>query len=147
MGRNSEGVGDAIEEGEHCCYIDGFRNLRLGPAMLMERLYVLGGGPISGFGDLLYIFEQRTVGRGEIGGVEIAISDGLNGLFIGSLNTQEVSMRVQSIRTAVQVRHPTRNPFLGLARQAGGAAHDESLTSRSIARDRQRGQARAWCPA
>jgi hypothetical protein len=32
-------------------------------------------------------------------------------LIIGSLNTQEVSMAVQSIRTPVQVRHVTGNQF------------------------------------
>jgi len=38
-------------------------------------------------------------------------------LLFCSLNTQEVSMRVQSIWTAIQIRHPARNRFFRLARQ------------------------------
>src|SRR6185437_9426135 len=45
-------------------------------------------------------------------GIEIALGDRLYSLFFGSLNTQEVGMRVQSIRTAIQVRDPGRNGFL-----------------------------------
>ena len=44
-----------------------------------------------------------------------AIGDGLNCLFFRSLNTQEVCMRVQSIRAAIQPRYPARDRFLGLA--------------------------------
>jgi hypothetical protein len=42
---------------------------------------------------------------------EIAGSKRLDCLFIGPLNPQEVSMRIQSIRTAVEIRNPTGNRF------------------------------------
>jgi hypothetical protein len=44
---------------------------------------------------------------------QVAIRNGLYSFFFGSLNTQEVCMRVQSIWTAIEPRHPARDRFLG----------------------------------
>jgi hypothetical protein len=74
--------------------------------MIAERLHVFKRGSIRRLRNLLHVVEQHALRRRKRGSVEIALGDGLYGLFFGSLNTQEVSMRVQSIRAAVQVRDP-----------------------------------------
>ena len=85
--------------------------------MIAEFLHIFGGGLVCRLGDLLDVVEQRPFGRAQTRSLQIALGYRLYRCLFRSLNTQEVSMRVQSIWTAVQVRHPARDGFLGLSRQ------------------------------
>ena len=53
--------------------------------------------------DQLRILHQRVFRRSQVGLVDLAFQDRGDTLFVGSLNTQEVGMTVQSIGTAVEV--------------------------------------------
>jgi hypothetical protein len=55
--RHSEGVGDAVEEGEHGRDVDCLGDLVFGPALATEFLYIFGRGAIRRFGNLLNVFE------------------------------------------------------------------------------------------
>ena len=115
MRSDPEGIRYSIEEREHCGDIDSFSDLRLGPTMISQLLHVLICGAIRRFRHLGYIVEQSTFRRAQACFVQIAIRDGLYGFVFGSLNTQEVCMRVQSIRTAIEPRYPARDRFLASA--------------------------------
>jgi hypothetical protein len=85
--------------------------------MVAESLHILRRRAIRCFGHPGDIVKQSALRRAQIGLVELAFSDCLYGCFFGSLNTQEVGMRVQSIWTAVEPGYPTGDSFLGSARQ------------------------------
>ena len=51
--------------------------------------------------DQLHVIQQAALRHGKTGFVQIALKDCSYALIGGSLNTQEVSMAVQSIRAAV----------------------------------------------
>jgi hypothetical protein len=78
-------------------------------------LHVFICGAIRRLGHLGYIIEQSTFRRTQACFFQIAIRDGLYRFVFCSLNTQEVCMRVQSIRAAIEPRYPTRDRFLGSA--------------------------------
>jgi hypothetical protein len=78
-------------------------------------LHVLICGAIRRFCHLGYIIEQSAFSRTQPCLLKIAIRDGLYRFVFGSLNTQEVCMRVQSIGAAIEPRHPTRDHLLGSA--------------------------------
>lgn len=67
------------------------------------------------FGNQLNIFHQGALCGSQSRLVEIALHDSFYALIGGSLNTQEVSMAVQSIRAVVQVRNVTSNHLLVIA--------------------------------
>ena len=115
MGSNPEGIGNPIEEGEHRGDVDCFSDLRLRPTMIAQRLHVVIGGAIGCFRHPGHVVEERAFRRAQACIFQIAIRDGLYRFFFCSLNTQEVCMRVQSIRTAIEPRHPARDRFLGFA--------------------------------
>jgi hypothetical protein len=110
-----EGIRNPIEESEHRGDIDRFSNLRLRPTVSAQRLYVVIGSAIRCFRHLGYVVEESTFRRAQSCFFQVAIRDGLYSFFFGSLNTQEVCMRVQSIWTAIEPRHPARDRFLGFA--------------------------------
>jgi hypothetical protein len=110
--RDAECVRDAIEECEHRRDVYSLRNLRLSPSVRPQFIYILCSRAIGGLRHLLYILQQRTLRIAETGFIQISLSDGLNCLLVGSLDTQEVSMRVQSIWTAIEPRHPACDRFL-----------------------------------
>jgi len=60
--------------------------------MLPQYLHVLGGGAIGCLRHLLYILQQRTLRIAETGLIQPSLSNGLNCLLFGSLDTQEVGM-------------------------------------------------------
>jgi hypothetical protein len=64
LGGDAEGVGDAVEEGEHGGDVDGFGDLGLGPAVVAELLDVFVGGAIGGLGDLGDVVEESALGGG-----------------------------------------------------------------------------------
>jgi hypothetical protein len=115
--RNAEGVGNTIEEGKHGCDIHGFSNLFLLPARVAEPLHVVRSCLVSRFCNQLYVLEQCPLARSETGFVKLAVEDCLYALICGSLNTQEVSMTVQSIRASVQIRDMAGNHLLMPSRQ------------------------------
>jgi hypothetical protein len=80
--------------------------------MCPQYVYILWSRAIGCLRHLLYILQQRTLRVAETGFIQISLSDGLNCLLVGSLDTQEVGMRVQSIWTAIEPRHPACDRFL-----------------------------------
>ena len=83
--------------------------------MCPQYVHILWSRTIGCLRHLLYIVQQRTLRIAETGFIQISLSDGLNCLLVGSLNTQEVGMGVQSIWTAIEPRYPAGNGFLGFA--------------------------------
>jgi hypothetical protein len=110
--RHSEGISHAIEESKHGGNVNRFGDLLFLPAGVAKFLHVFRRCAICRLGDLLHIIEQPPFGGGQSRLIELAFDDGLYTLIIGSLNTQEVSVAVQSIRAPVQVRNVTGNHLL-----------------------------------
>ena len=117
MRRNAEGIGDAVKESEHCRDIYCLGNLFLLPAHVAERLYILRGRLVSSFGDQLDEIQQRPLRGSETRFLKLAFDDRPYALIIGSLNTQEVSVAVQSIWATIQVRDVAGNHFFMPPRQ------------------------------
>ncbi len=101
--RNPEGIGNAIEERKQCCDVDGLRDLWFRPSGVTEPLDVLGGCAWGCLSDLANIIEQKALGGGKPGAIEVTFGDGGYGRIFGSLYTQEVGVRVQSIGTSVEI--------------------------------------------
>jgi hypothetical protein len=139
--RNAEGVCHAVKEGEHRRDVYRLGNLGLTPTVLAQRLYVFRGRAIRRLGHLGDIFEQRTVRVVERRVLEIARNQRLDCFLFCSLNPQEVSMRIQSIRTAIQPGDPAGNRFFCPAREVPfrkmdriAEAHDLAQKIRAMAK-------------
>jgi len=115
--RNPEGIGHAIEKGKQRGDVYRFGNLGLAPTVMAQDFYVFRRGAICRLGHLGDILQQRTMRVVERRLFEVARRQRLDCLFFCSLNPQEVSMRIQSIRTAIEPGDPTGDRFLGPARQ------------------------------
>ncbi len=109
--------------------------------MLTQFLHIFRGGAIRRLGHLSDILQQRTVRVVECCLVELALRQRLDCLFFCSLNPQEVSMRIQSIGTAIEPRDPTGDRFLGPAREVPfrkmdgvAEAHDFAQEIRAMAK-------------
>ena len=100
---NAEGIGHAVEKCEQCGDVHGFGNLVLGPTGIAEFLHVFGCGAIRGIGHEFRVVEQSALRWSQAGVIELALEDCVYCLVGSSLNPQEVSVTVQSIRTPVQV--------------------------------------------
>jgi hypothetical protein len=109
---NSKGVCHSVEESEHGCDVNGFGNLIFAPACVAQFLNIFRSGTVSGIGDLLNVVEQQALGGREAGFVEFTLENCAYALIIGSLNTQEVGVAVQSIRTAIDVGDVTGDHLL-----------------------------------
>ena len=110
--RHAKGVGNTIEEGKHGRDVHSFRNLILTPPEIPQSLNIFVGRTVCSVGDQLNVTKQADLPAGKSCFIQLTFQDGLN-TFIGcSLNTQEVSMAVQSIWTAVQIRDVTGNHLL-----------------------------------
>ena len=109
--RNAERVCYAVEEGEHGRDVDRFGNLRFSPTLLAQDLHIFRGRTIRRLGHLGDIFEQRTMRVVESCILKIARYQRLNCFLFCSLNPQEVSMRIQSIRAAIEPGDPAGNRF------------------------------------
>jgi len=114
---NSKCVRDAIEKREHRSDIDGFRNLIFQPACITEFLHIFRSRAIRGLRDQFHVVEQDALRRRQARFVELAFENRCNTFIRSSLNTQEVSVTVQSIRTPVQVGNMAGNHFLGTTRK------------------------------
>jgi hypothetical protein len=99
---NAEGIRDAIEEGEHGDDVDGLSDLVFGPAGGSKFFDIFGGGAVGGFGDELGVVQQSALRLGQASFIELAFKNGCDSLIGGSLNPQEVSVAVQSIRAAIE---------------------------------------------
>jgi hypothetical protein len=67
-----------------------------------QQLHIFWRGAVSRLCHLGDIFQQGAVGVVERGLFQVARNQGLDCLLFCSLNTQEVSMRIQSIRAAIE---------------------------------------------
>ena len=117
LGSYPECIRNPVKEREHRRDVYRLGNLRFRPPMVAKLLHIFGSGAVGRLGHLGHILKQRTIGRTEPCFVQFTVGKRLYCSFFGSLNTQEVGMRVQSIRTAVEPRYPTRDGLLGLAGQ------------------------------
>ena len=108
---NSESVRHPVEEGKHRRDVDRFGNLRISPAVLTQELYILRRGTVSRLSHLGDVLEQYPVCVVQPGVFEISRDQRLYCFLFCSLNTQEVSMRVQSIRTMIKPGDPACDRF------------------------------------
>jgi hypothetical protein len=107
--RDTEGVGDAIEKGEHRGDVDGFCDLVFCPACVTKFLNILGGRAVGSVGDQLDIVQQSALRRIQPCFVKFAFDDSLYAFILCSLDTQEVGMTIQSIGTTIQIGDITRD--------------------------------------
>ena len=70
--------------------------------MIAENLHVFRARTVGGFCHLGDVVKQGALRRGELGFVEFPFRYGLYCFLVGSLNPQEVGMRVQSIGTTIE---------------------------------------------
>jgi hypothetical protein len=99
---NAEGIGDAIEEGEHGDDVDGLSDLVFGPAGGAKFFDISGGRTVGGFGNEPGVVQQSALRLGQASFIELAFENGCDSFIGGSLNPQEVSVAVQSIRAAIE---------------------------------------------
>jgi hypothetical protein len=109
---NAEGVGDAIEERKHRGDVHRFSDLIFGPTCIAHFLNVGVRRARGGVGDKFDVGQQGALGGSQARFIEIAFKNRRYTLIAGSLNTQEVGMAVESIRTTVQERNVARDHFL-----------------------------------
>ena len=100
---DSEGICNPIEEGEHRGDVDSLGDLRFRPTMISQALHIFGGGAIRRFRHLADVLQQPALRVAQTCCRKIALRQRLNRLLFCSLNTQEESMRVQSIWTAIEI--------------------------------------------
>jgi hypothetical protein len=110
---NAEGIGDAIEEGEHGDDVDGLGDLVFGPAGGAKFFDIFGSGTVGGFGDELGVVQQGALRPGQARFIELAFENGCDSFIGGSLNPQEVSVAVQSIGAAIEEGDVAGDHFLG----------------------------------
>jgi hypothetical protein len=79
--------------------------------MFTQELYVLRRGTVSRLSHLGDVVEQCPVCVVQTGLVKVSRDQRLHCLFFCSLNPQEVSVRVQSIGTAIEPGNPACNRF------------------------------------
>lgn len=101
--RHAKRIRHSVEEGEHGRHVDSLGNLVFAPAGIAQLLHVLVRRAGSILCNQLHVVEQYALGRSQSGLLEFALENRRYALIGSSLNPQEVSMAVQSIRTAVQV--------------------------------------------
>jgi hypothetical protein len=138
---DAEGVGHAVKEGEHRRDVDRLGNLGLAPTVVAQDLYIFRGRAIRRLGHLSDIFEQHAVCVVERRLLKVARNQRLDRFLFCSLNPQEVSMRIQSIRTAIQPGDPARDRFFCPAREVSfrkvhriAEAHDLAQKIRAMAK-------------
>ena len=101
--RYSESIGHAIEECKHRNDVHRLGDLLLRPARVAQFLDILRRGAIRRIGNDPGVVQQHALGGREARIFEFAFENRRDALIIGSLDTQEVSVAVQSIWAAVQV--------------------------------------------
>ena len=117
MRGHSKSIRHPIKKREQRYDVNRLRNLIFAPTSVAQFLNVVGGGAVCSVRDQFYIAEKSTLGDRKAGFAELAFENRAYTFISGSLNTQEVSMTVQSIRAAVQVRDVAGNHLLIAARE------------------------------
>lgn len=117
MGSDSECIRHAIEERKQRRDVHGLGYLWLSPPVIAKRLHIFRSRAIRSFGYPGDIVKQSVLRGTETCPFEVAPGNGLYCSFFGSLNPQEVCMRVQSIRTAIEPGNPAGNRFFGSSRE------------------------------
>ena len=112
LGWNAESIRHAVKKCEDRRHVNGLSYLILAPTRIAHLLHVVGGGPAGALGDELDVLEQGFFSVRQSGFVELALENRRNALISGSLNPQEVSVTVQSIRTPVEIGDVTGNHLL-----------------------------------
>ena len=98
---NTKRVSDTIEESEQPCDVNGLCDLIFLPTRIAQLLHIFRSRTVGCLCNQLDIIKQNALRRCQARFVELTLQNRCN-TFIGrSLNTQEVSMAVQSIRAAV----------------------------------------------
>ena len=87
------------------------------PALVAKILNIVTSGVVRRFGDKPGVIQQCALWHGEAGFVEFTLENRGYTLVIGSLNPQEVSVAVESIRTSVQVADVAGDHLLVAARK------------------------------
>ena len=101
--RYSESIGHAIEERKHRNDVHRLGDLLLRPAVAAQFLDTLRRRAIRSVNNGLPVVHQRALAGGEARFLELACENRRDALIIGSLDTKEVGVAVESIRAAVQV--------------------------------------------
>jgi hypothetical protein len=107
--RNPECVCYAIEKSEHCGDVDSFCDLFFFPPQVSKFLNILGSRAIGSIGDEFDVVQQSALRWSQACFFKFTFDDSLYALIRCSLDTQEVSVAVQSIRTAVQIGDVARD--------------------------------------
>jgi hypothetical protein len=133
--RNTEGVRHPIEEGEHGCDVNRFGDLRIRPTVLAQDFHIFRGRAVGRLGHPGDIFEQCAVWGVESCVLKVAVNQRLNCLFLCSLNPQEVRVRIQSIRTAIQKGDPAGNRLFRPARKMALGKVDRIAKTHDFAKE------------
>ena len=112
LGRHTEGVSHAVKECEHGDDVYRLGDLVLRPACVPQLLHILGGGTMGGVGNEPGVIHEHAFGGTQACFIQLAFQNCRNTLVTGSLNPQEVSVTVESIRTAVEIRDITGDHLL-----------------------------------
>jgi hypothetical protein len=72
------------------------------PTGVAQVLHVGVSGTRGGVGDEFDVNHQSALGRSQARFIELPFEDGFHAFVVGSLNTQEVGVTVESIRASVQ---------------------------------------------
>ena len=112
LGGNPESICHPVEEGEQSNDIHGLRNLLFFPSQVAKFLDVFTRRAVGRLSDQLGITEQRPLSGSQPRRLDLALEYSRNALISCSLNPQEVSMTIQSIRAAVQIGDVCGQHFL-----------------------------------
>jgi hypothetical protein len=109
--RHAKRIRHPVKESKHRGDVDGLRNLILAPAQVTQLLHITMGRARCRPSDDLDIVEERAFRQRQAGLIQLAFENRRYALIGSSLNTQEVSMAVESIRTTVQKRYMAGDRF------------------------------------
>jgi hypothetical protein len=109
---HTESIGDTVEEGEHGDNVDRLGDLIFAPAVVAQVGNIFGRRAVRRLRNDLRVLHQGALRRCQVSLVDLAFQNCRNRLIIGSLNPQEVSVAVQSIRAAVQIGNVTGDHLL-----------------------------------
>lgn len=103
LGRHPKCICNPVEECKQRRDVNRLRNLLSCPAVRAQLLDIFCGRAIRRVRDQLDILQQGTLGVGQTGLINLTMQNRSYTFIACSLNTQEVGVTVQSIRTAIQI--------------------------------------------
>lgn len=101
--RNSKGISHAIKERKHCDHVNSLRDLLFAPSSFAKFVNVFLRAFRGRMRDHFCVFKERAFRVREFGLIKLALGNRCDRFVRSSLDTQEVSVAVQSIRTTVEV--------------------------------------------